>query len=107
MSLLPDPSAAEVLAASFDGRGSMSYQAVTRPVSVRIPVHTLIRIDAFAAHSGLTRTQVLCRFLDAGLDSTWEHLSPGTREAICDHTVAAATALGFPEFSREDLSEVL
>lgn len=107
MSLIPDPSAAEMLAATFDGRGTMSGQAVTRAVSVRVPVHLLIRVDAFAAHSGLSRTQVLNRFLEAGIDATWSHLSEATREAIAGHTVEAASALGFPEFSKDDLSEAL
>jgi hypothetical protein len=107
MSLIPDPSSAEMLAATFDGRGTMGGQAVTRLVSVRVPVHLLIRVDAFAAHSGLTRTQVMNRFLEVGIDATHEHLSQATREAIAQRSVEAATALGFPEFSKDDLAEAL
>lgn len=107
MSLLPDPSPAEILAASFDGRGTISGQAVTRLVSVRVPVHLLIRIEAFASHSRLTRTQVINRFLEVGIDETQKHLSHATLDAIADHSVHAAAALGFPEFSKDDLAEVL
>jgi hypothetical protein len=107
MSLFPEPSAAEILAATFDGRGEIQGKAVARLISMRVPVHLLIRIDAFALHSGLNRTQVLNRFIEAGIDATWPHLSPATQEAISEQSVAAASALGFPEFSKEDLAEAL
>lgn len=107
MSLIPDPSAAEMLAATFDGRGTISGQAVARGVSVRVPIYLLIAVDAFALHSGLTRTQVLNRFLEVGLAETRAHLSAETLDAISTRSVEAASALGFPEFSKDDLAGAL
>lgn len=94
MSLFPDPSPAEQLASAFNGSARLGGRVITRQISARIPVHQLIRVDAFAAHSGLPRSQVLSRLLEVGLAETWAHLSEETAQAIQRLEPQACEALG-------------
>lgn len=94
MSLFPDPSPAEQLASAFNGRARMGGRVITRQISARIPIHQLIRIDAFAAHSGLPRSQVLARLLEVGIAETWAHLSEETAHAVQQLEPEACEALG-------------
>ncbi len=56
-----------------------------RPVSTRLPLLTVVSLDALAAHSGQSRNKIISKALDAALEMLWNELPPVERATIEAH----------------------
>jgi predicted DNA-binding protein len=59
---------AEILASIVCGTGKAFSVDVVRPISYRIPVRLLARIDALADKSGKSRNYMITNLIELGLD---------------------------------------
>lgn len=57
----------------------------TKPVSLRLPILTVVSFDALAAHSGQSRNKLMAKALEAALDLLWEQLPAIERATIEAH----------------------
>ena len=58
-----NPTYAERLAAVVEGRGSMNFMAAAKQLSLRLPLETLVRVDAFSMSAGMSRNSMIEQLL--------------------------------------------
>ena len=88
-------------AAHIVGRtGSMNYYGKTHQVSVRLQTHNFIHLQAMAETSGLTRSDIINRVLEAGIYAIQEELSDEAK-ANLDSAISRVTGEIYEEFTRE------
>ena len=75
-------SALDEAVAIFDGRGMTGYVGSTKVISVRLPTHLAIQIDALAHKSGQTRTLTISTLLEAALEQVKSRLSKDSLEVL-------------------------
>ena len=74
-----NPTYAERLAAVVEGRGSMNFMAAAKQLSLRLPLETLVRVDAFSMSAGMSRNSMIEHLLNA----EWRrHLLISTRKRL-------------------------
>ena len=83
------PSSAELVAAVVEGRGKADYMGVTKVVSVRMPLHLFLRIQALSHRSGRTKNAMIIGLLDAGIEEVSKLLNPETLKELNDLEVEA------------------
>ena len=69
-----NPTYAERLAAVVEGRGSMNFMAAAKQLSLRLPLETLVRVDAFSMSAGMSRNSMIEHLLNAGMEAASAHL---------------------------------
>lgn len=77
-------SEAKKVAAIIIGTGKTDSMIAMRPVSVRIDLCTLARIDAMADKSDKSRNDMINMLLDVGCESVWENLEHEQIEELLD-----------------------
>ena len=77
-----NPTYAERLAAVVEGRGSMNYMAAAKQLSLRLPLETLVRVDAFSISAGMSRNSMIEHLLNAGMEAASAHLDDETLEQL-------------------------
>lgn len=71
-------SAAEFAAALVEGNAKTEYSGGTKVISVRLPVHLAVQVQALAQKSGKTRNASVEMLLEVGLQEVRAHLSDET-----------------------------
>ena len=88
-------------AAHIVGRtGSMNYHGKTHQVSVRLQTHNFLHLQAMAETSGLTRSDIINRVLEAGIYAIQEELSDEAK-ANLDVAIKRVTGEFYEEFVQE------
>lgn len=88
-------------AAHVVGRtGSMDYHGKTHQVSVRLHTHNFLHLQAMAETSGLTRSDIINRVLEAGIYAIQERLSDEAKANLDTH-LQRVTGEFMEEFERE------
>jgi hypothetical protein len=79
-------SEAEHTANIIEGRAESNYVGVTRPVSVRIPLHLSVQIQTLAHKSGKTKNAMMIRLFTVGIEEVQKHLSDETNKEMAKIT---------------------
>jgi len=74
------PNPVEFAAHVVSRHGSMTYYGKTHQVSVRLQTPNFLAVQAMAETSGLTRSDVLNRIIEAGIYAIREELSDEARD---------------------------
>lgn len=69
---------ADHAAGIIEGTAKSEYVGLTRPISVRLPVHLAVQLDALAQQSQKTRNATFTTLLEVGLEEVRERLSDET-----------------------------
>lgn len=75
-------SAAEMLAAVVSGSGEHLSVMAIKPISFRIPLTALARVDALAYKANKSRNAMLNMLVDVGLEEVLRHLPENTFQEI-------------------------
>ncbi len=86
------PAAAEV-ASIIEGRGESSYIGSTKVISVRLPEHLVVRLQALAHKSSKTRNAMIVNLLEVGVEEVIKLLKPETLQENFELGVEAAEAM--------------
>ena len=70
--------AADEVASIIEGRGESSYVGNTKVISIRLPKHLAVKVQALSHKSGKTRNAMLCSLLDVGVEEVTKRLKPET-----------------------------
>lgn len=73
MSDIPDN--LEHFASMVSNRGNSQYLGVNKVISVRLPIHVFIKIEALTKFSGQTRNKLLVAALDGAMEYAISELS--------------------------------
>lgn len=76
--------AADQVAAIVEGRGETHYMGVTKVISVRLPLHLSVKLQALAHKSGRTRNSMMVNLLEVGLEEVFQRLTPETLAQLQD-----------------------
>lgn len=76
--------AADHAAAIVEGRAKTEYVGMTRVISVRLPHHLAVQIQALANKSGKTRNGTITTLLEVGLEEVKERLEPETLQSLSE-----------------------
>lgn len=93
MSEVQDVSAVDVLASVVSGTGKHRSISVARPVSYRVPIATLARVDALAEKAGKSRNSMLNMLVDVGLEELFSRLSQENLEEVQSREMYAIQVL--------------
>lgn len=74
--------AAEHAAGIVEGTASTRWTAVTKVISVRLPVSLFAEVSALAHKSGKTRNAMICTLLEVGVEEVTTRLTPETKTAL-------------------------
>jgi len=80
-----EPNPIEFAAHVVSRTGSMQYDGKLHPVSVRLQTPNFLAVQAMAETSGLTRSDVINRVLEAGIYAIRGELSESARENLEVH----------------------
>lgn len=80
--LLGEPTMGEVIAGMFEGRATASSSAQLAPLSGRVPVYVMAKLDAMATRASKSRNAMLNLVIEAGLQAIEEHVSEEVREEL-------------------------
>lgn len=75
-------SAAQIVASVVSNSGEHFSSMAVKPISFRVPLHTLARVDALAGKGNKSRNAMLNMLLDVGLEEVLRHLPENTFEEI-------------------------
>lgn len=100
----PPDSEAETIAHMIASK-KPQVKLLTRPVMVRVPLSELRVIDAMAdLAGGVSRNQIICQLLKAGIEAVQSHLSVEDSEALAKKQIELTSSiLSSPENQSEDL----
>lgn len=76
--------AADHAAAIVEGRAKTEYLGTSKVISVRLPRHLAIQIQALSHKSGKTRNATIATLLEVGLEEVKERLDPATIQVLDD-----------------------
>ena len=82
MSKHKEPSSAEILAGVVSGNAKTITVDAVRPISYRVPIRLLARIDALADKSSKSRNFMITSLIDIGLDELTVRLDEEVMEEI-------------------------
>ena len=89
-----NPTYAERLAAVVEGRGSMNFMAAAKQqLSLRLPLETLVRVDAFSMSAGMSRNSMIEHLLNAGMEAASAHLDEETLEQLSEYSASQFSLL--------------
>ena len=88
-----NPTYAERLAAVVEGRGTMNYMAAAKQLSLRLPLETLVRVDAFSMSAGMSRNSMIEHLLNAGMEAASAHLDEETLEQLSEYSASQFSLL--------------
>ena len=74
--------AADHAAAIVEGRGKTEYVGITKLITIRIPMHLAIQLQAMAQKSGKSRNATIATLLEVGLEEVSERLDLQTIEQL-------------------------
>lgn len=74
--------AADHAAAIIEGRGRSEYVGASKLITIRIPMHLAVQLQAMAHKSGKSRNATISTLLEVGLDEVWERLDESTQEQL-------------------------
>lgn len=80
--LLNEPTMGEIVAGMFEGRSTAYSSAQLAPLSGRIPVYVMAKLDAMATQAGKSRNAMLNLVIEAGLQAIEAHVSDEVREEL-------------------------
>jgi predicted DNA-binding protein len=75
-------SAADHAAGIVEGTGKTEYRGITKVISVRLPLHLAIQLQALAQKSGRTRNATVATLLEVGLEEVRMRLSDETAQEL-------------------------
>ena len=70
--------AADHAAAIVEGRGKTEYVGVSKLITIRVPDHLAIKLQAMAHKSGKSRNATIATLLEVGLEEVRERLDDST-----------------------------
>lgn len=73
---------ADFAAGIVEGTATGQYVGMTKVISVRLPVHLAIQLQAMAHKSGKTRNAMISKLLEVGLEEVRLRLSDETCEEL-------------------------
>lgn len=73
---------ADFTADLVEGRAKGEYAGMTRVVSVRMPIHTVVACQALADQAQVTRNSLICHLLSVGIEEVRNRLSSQTFETL-------------------------
>jgi predicted DNA-binding protein len=74
--------AADQAAAIVEGRGKTEYVGVSKLITIRVPMHLAIQLQAMAQKSGKSRNATIATLLEVGLEEVSERLDLQTIEQL-------------------------
>ena len=74
--------AADQAAAIVEGRAKTEYVGITKLITIRIPMHLAIQLQAMAQKSGKSRNATIATLLEVGLEEVSERLDLQTIEQL-------------------------
>ena len=74
--------AADQAAAIVEGRGKTEYVGCTKLITIRIPMHLAIQLQAMAQKSGKSRNATIATLLEVGLEEVRERLDDQTIDQL-------------------------
>ena len=74
--------AADHAAAIVEGRGKTEYVGVSKLITIRVPDHLAIKLQAMAHKSGKSRNATIATLLEVGLEEVRERLDETTLEDL-------------------------
>ena len=74
--------AADQAAAIVEGRGKTEYVGITKLITIRIPMHLAIQLQAMAQKSGKSRNATIATLLEVGLEEVRERLDDQTIDQL-------------------------
>ena len=74
--------AADHAAAIVEGRGKTEYVGVSKLITIRVPDHLAIKLQAMAHKSGKSRNATIATLLEVGLEEVSERLDLQTIEQL-------------------------
>ena len=74
--------AADQAAAIVEGRGKTEYVGVSKLITIRVPDHLAIKLQAMAHKSGKSRNATIATLLEVGLEEVSERLDLQTIEQL-------------------------
>lgn len=77
-------SAADHAAGIVERRGKTEYVGVSKVLSVRIPLHLFVDLQALAHVSGKSRNAMLSTLLEVGVEEVKARLEPATLKDLSD-----------------------
>ena len=66
----------------------MNYMAAAKQLSLRLPLETLVRVDAFSISAGMSRNSMIEHLLNAGMEAASAHLDDETLEQLSNHSAS-------------------
>ena len=91
---------AEHVAALIEGTASTTFNGLTKVISVRLPLHQIAELEAFAAKSGRSRNAMVALLLDVAFEEVSAGLKAKTRKEI-DATKNAKLSEEYAAFNAE------
>ena len=70
--------AADHAAAIVEGRGKTDYVGTTKLITIRIPMHLAVQLQAMAQKSGKSRNATISTLLEVGLEEVRDRLDEAT-----------------------------
>ena len=74
--------AADQAAAIVEGRGKTEYVGVSKLITIRVPDHLAIKLQAMAHKSGKSRNATIATLLEVGLEEVRERLDDSTIDEL-------------------------
>lgn len=74
--------AADHAAAIVEGRGKTEYVGLSKLITIRVPMHLAIQLQAMAQKSGKSRNATIATLLEVGLEEVSERLDLQTIEQL-------------------------
>ena len=71
----------------------MNFMAAAKQLSLRLPLETLVRVDAFSMSAGMSRNSMIEHLLNAGMEAASAHLDEETLEQLSEYSASQFSLL--------------